>query len=81
MFLHGMFFTNIQLDDFSPTLARLLEHLHIEEPERWKWAMMAMVARVVVSDVVDQSYGALNLALNSYSCQVVVGNPGKCVKA
>jgi hypothetical protein len=28
-----MLFTNIQLDDFSPTLARLLERLTIEEPE------------------------------------------------
>ena len=33
VFLHGMLFTNIQLDDFSPTLARLLERLSIEEPE------------------------------------------------
>jgi len=28
-----MLFTNIQLDDFSTTLARLLERLDIEEPE------------------------------------------------
>ncbi|KAN0111181.1 hypothetical protein V8E52_008793 [Russula decolorans] len=31
--LYDMLFTNIQLDDFSPTLARLLERLTIEEPE------------------------------------------------
>lgn len=30
--LHGMLFTNIQLDGFSTTLVRLLEHLDIEEP-------------------------------------------------
>jgi protein SMG6 len=31
--LHIMLFTNIQLDDFPPTLAHLLERLSIEEPE------------------------------------------------
>ncbi|KAI9455599.1 hypothetical protein BJY52DRAFT_638264 [Lactarius psammicola] len=41
--LHGMLFTNIQLDDFSPTLARLIERLRIEEPEGREWAMMAAV--------------------------------------
>ncbi|KAI0303402.1 hypothetical protein B0F90DRAFT_1911396 [Multifurca ochricompacta] len=41
--LHGMLFTKIQLDDFSPTLARLLERLSIEEPEEREWAMMAAV--------------------------------------
>lgn len=30
--LHGMLFTNIQLDDFAPTLARFLERLAIEAP-------------------------------------------------
>jgi hypothetical protein len=43
VFLHGMLFTNIQLDDFSPTLARLLERLSIEEPEAQEWIMMAAV--------------------------------------
>jgi protein SMG6 len=33
VFLHGVLFTNIQLDDFPPTLACLLERLSIEEPE------------------------------------------------
>jgi protein SMG6 len=43
VFLHGMLFTNIQLDDFSPTLARLLERLTIEEPEAREWTMMAAI--------------------------------------
>ena len=38
-----MLFTNIQLDDFSPTLARLLERLSIEEPEAQEWTMMAAI--------------------------------------
>jgi protein SMG6 len=42
VFLHGMLFTNIQLDDFSSTLTRLLERLCIEEPEGREWAMMAV---------------------------------------
>jgi protein SMG6 len=41
--LQGMLFTNIQLDDFSSTLARLLERLRIEEPEGREWVMMAAV--------------------------------------
>jgi protein SMG6 len=43
VFLHGMLFTNIQLDDFSSTLARLLERLSIEEPEGREWTMMAAI--------------------------------------
>jgi protein SMG6 len=43
VFLHGMLFTNIQLDDFSSTLARLLERLRIKEPEGREWATMAVV--------------------------------------
>jgi protein SMG6 len=43
VFLHGMLFTNIQLDDFTPTLARLLERLSIEEPEAREWTMMAAI--------------------------------------
>jgi protein SMG6 len=38
-----MLFTNIQLDDFSPTLARLLERLSIEEPQAQEWTMMAAI--------------------------------------
>lgn len=41
--LHGMLFTNIQLDDFQPTLSRLLERLLIEEVEERDWMMMAVV--------------------------------------
>lgn len=38
-----MLFTNIQLDDFSPTLARFLERLEIEGAEEREWIMMAVV--------------------------------------
>ncbi|KIJ69496.1 hypothetical protein HYDPIDRAFT_79483 [Hydnomerulius pinastri MD-312] len=41
--LHGMLFTNIQLDDFTPTLARFLERLEIEGAEEREWIMMATV--------------------------------------
>ncbi|KAG1842160.1 hypothetical protein DFJ58DRAFT_666167, partial [Suillus subalutaceus] len=41
--LHGMLFTNIQLDDFSPTLARFLECIEIKGAEEHKWIMMAVV--------------------------------------
>ena len=43
VFLHGVLFTDIQLDNFSATLARLLECLDIEEPEGREWTMMAAV--------------------------------------
>jgi hypothetical protein len=38
-----MLFTNIQLDNFSPTLARLPERLSIEEPEAQERTMMAAI--------------------------------------
>jgi hypothetical protein len=38
-----MLFTNIQLDLISPTLARLPEHLSIEEPEAREWTVMAAI--------------------------------------
>ena len=41
--LHGMIFTNIQLDDFLPMLARFMERLRLEEPEERDWIMMAIV--------------------------------------
>ncbi|EGN96009.1 hypothetical protein SERLA73DRAFT_112057 [Serpula lacrymans var. lacrymans S7.3] len=41
--LHGMLFTNIQLDDFQPTLARFLERLQIEGAEEREWIIMAIV--------------------------------------
>jgi len=40
VFLHGMLFTNIQLDDFSAALSQLLQCLSIEEPEEQEWTMM-----------------------------------------
>ncbi|RXW24170.1 hypothetical protein EST38_g1674 [Candolleomyces aberdarensis] len=41
--LHGMLFTNIQMDDFQPTLARFIERLDIEGAEEKEWIMMAIV--------------------------------------
>ena len=43
VYLHGMLFTNIQLDDFAPTLGRLIERLSIEDPQAREWTMMAAV--------------------------------------
>ncbi|KAF9009359.1 hypothetical protein BDQ17DRAFT_1388235 [Cyathus striatus] len=40
--LQGMLFTNIQLDDFVPTLARFIERLKIEGAEEREWIMMAV---------------------------------------
>ena len=41
--LHGMLFTNIQLDDFKPILARFMERLRLEGAEEREWTMMAVV--------------------------------------
>lgn len=41
--LHGMLFTNIQLDDFTPTLARFIERLDIEGAEERDWVMMGVI--------------------------------------
>ena len=41
--LHGMLFTNVQLDDFQPTLARFIERLDIEGAEEKEWIMMGVV--------------------------------------
>ncbi|KIY51103.1 hypothetical protein FISHEDRAFT_57210 [Fistulina hepatica ATCC 64428] len=41
--LHGMLFTNIQLDDFRPTLSRFIERLEFEGAEDRGWIMMAIV--------------------------------------
>ncbi|KAK1222785.1 hypothetical protein PQX77_014353 [Marasmius sp. AFHP31] len=43
VFLHGMLFTNIQLDDFRPTLFRFIERLELEGAEERVWTMMAVV--------------------------------------
>lgn len=43
--LHGMVFTNIQLDDFAGTLARFLERLEMEGEgvEEREWVMMGVI--------------------------------------
>lgn len=41
--LHGLLFTNIQLDDFDATFARFMERLEIEGAEEREWIMMAIV--------------------------------------
>ncbi|KAF8892624.1 hypothetical protein BD779DRAFT_1610166 [Infundibulicybe gibba] len=41
--LHGMLFTNIELDDFQPSLSRFLERLAIEDVEERQWTMMAII--------------------------------------
>lgn len=41
--MHGMLFTNVQLDDFHPTLARFMERLRLEGAEEREWIMMAVV--------------------------------------
>ena len=40
--LHGMLFTNIQLDDFKPVLDRFMERLRLEGAEEREWIMMAV---------------------------------------
>ncbi|KAF7295122.1 PINc domain-containing protein [Mycena indigotica] len=41
--LHGMLFTNIQLDDFPATLGRFIERLEIEGADERDWTMMAVI--------------------------------------
>jgi len=41
--LHGMLFTNIQLDSFNATMARFIERLAIEGAEEREWLMMAVM--------------------------------------
>ena len=43
VFLHRILFTNIQFDDFSTTLTRLLKRLNVKEPEGRGWTMIAAV--------------------------------------
>ena len=38
-----MLFTNIQLDDFQPTLAGFIERLEIEGAEECEWIMMGII--------------------------------------
>ncbi|KAG1829219.1 hypothetical protein DFJ58DRAFT_671981, partial [Suillus subalutaceus] len=39
--LHSMLFTNIQLDNFLPTLAHFIEHIEIKGAKEHEWIMMA----------------------------------------
>ena len=41
--LHGMLFTNIQLDDFQPTLTRFIERLEIEGAEEHEWGLLLLL--------------------------------------
>ena len=41
--LHGMLFTNIQLDNFQPTLARFIEHLEIVHAEECDWGLLLLL--------------------------------------
>ena len=41
--LHGMLFTNIQLDDFQPTLARFIKCLEIEGAEEGEWGLLLLL--------------------------------------
>ena len=41
--LHGMLFTNVQLDDFQPTLARFIECLEIEGTEEREWGLLLLL--------------------------------------
>ena len=61
--LHGMLFTNIQLDDFQPTLARFVERLEIEGVEEREWIMMAVIN---VTSVLE--YGRPNGVLRRLGC-------------
>jgi protein SMG6 len=45
-----MLFTNIQLDDFAPVLARLMKRLEIDGAEEREWIMMAAVNVCPVSE-------------------------------
>ncbi|PPR00169.1 hypothetical protein CVT26_008888 [Gymnopilus dilepis] len=63
--LHGMVFTNIELDDFQPTLARFIERLKIEGAEEREWIMMGVVD---VSSVLDSEYGRPNGLLRRLGC-------------
>jgi protein SMG6 len=41
--LHGMLFTNIQLDDFQSILARFIERLELDGAQEREWIMMAVM--------------------------------------
>jgi protein SMG6 len=45
--LHGVLFTNIQLDNFQPTLAHFIERLEIEGAEEREWIVMGIIASIM----------------------------------
>jgi protein SMG6 len=59
--LHGMLFTNIQLDEFETILARFLEKLQLDVLEEREWIMMAVTNLAAVLDY-GKSYGVLRSA-------------------
>ncbi|PPR08027.1 hypothetical protein CVT24_010868 [Panaeolus cyanescens] len=61
--LHGMLFTNIQLDDFQPTLSRFIERLEIEGAEERDWIMMGITNIASVFE-----YGRPNGLLRRVGC-------------
>ncbi|CCM02870.1 uncharacterized protein FIBRA_04983 [Fibroporia radiculosa] len=72
--LHGMLFTNIQLDDFRVVLDRFEEKLYIEEGavvEERDWIMMATVNLAVILE-----YGRPTAALRRVAGIAGVGKPG-----
>ncbi|KIM56461.1 hypothetical protein SCLCIDRAFT_29596 [Scleroderma citrinum Foug A] len=52
--LHGILFTNIQLDDFTLTLMHFLERLEVEVAEEREWIMMAIINTIM-------EYGRLSI--------------------
>ena len=67
--LYGILFTNIQLDDFSLTLAHFLEHIEIEGAEECVWIMMAIVN---IGAMLDESFSPH--AMRRLSCAVSCGH-------
>ena len=47
-----MLFTNIQLDDFQPTLTRFIERLEIEGAEEREWNMMSVINTISVLEYI-----------------------------
>ncbi|KAH6867819.1 hypothetical protein BKA70DRAFT_1492558 [Coprinopsis sp. MPI-PUGE-AT-0042] len=66
--LHGILFTNIQLGDFQPSLARFIERLNIEGAEEKEWIMMGTDANV-----------AQAAAMRVMAKKVAAGVPGAVV--
>lgn len=60
---HGMLFTNIQLDDFQPTLARFIERLEIVGAEEREWIMMGIINNASIME-----YGRPGGVLRKVGC-------------